>query len=84
MHVHVDLSGVYFDKENGQRKASDRQEGMIGLHDRVGQAAVFYIAPIDEQVDLGAAGAGEGRRADVTADADAGDGAGKSEGYRPP
>ena len=38
---------------------------MIRLHDGMGEAAIFDVAPVDEQVDLGASGAGEGQGTDV-------------------
>ena len=59
MHVNVHLCRIQFDKEDGQGIAPNWQQGVVCLHNRVGQASIFDVAPVDEQVDLSAGGAGE-------------------------
>ena len=68
VHVNVDLGWIEVDKEDRQREAPDREQRVVGLHDGVGEASIFDVASVDEQVDLGAGGAGEGQGADVPAD----------------
>ena len=65
MHIYIHLRRVQVDEKDGQGITPDRQESVIGLDDCVGQAAILHIAPVDEQDDLGAVGAGERRQADV-------------------
>ena len=70
VHVDIHLGWVDVDQEHGQRIAAHGQQRMVCLDDRVGQAAVFDIPPVDKQFDRAAGGARQARQADVAADLD--------------
>ena len=69
MDIHIHPARVHVDEDDGKRIAPAGQESVIGLDDRVGQATVLHIAPVDEEVDIAAIGSMERRQTGIAIDA---------------
>ena len=52
MHIHIHLFRLDLDEESAQRKATDHQHRVIGLHDGGGQRRILHPATIDENRDV--------------------------------
>ncbi|MNY51264.1 hypothetical protein D3C86_1868380 [compost metagenome] len=65
MHVNVDQRRVHLKLQHQQRVAVDRQEGMIGPHNRRIQPVAADVAPANNRSDRIAVRAGPLRAADI-------------------
>ncbi len=66
MHVDVHQRRVQLDQQHGHRVAAHHQPVAVGLGDGIGQAAVLDRAAVEEEEDVVAVGAAEGRQARVS------------------
>lgn len=66
MNVHIDTRGIDFQKQAADRVAAFHQRGVIALHQREVQPAIFHGTAVDEEMLILARRARDAGRADET------------------
>ena len=72
VHVYIHFLRRHLDEKHRDRVPPDRQHGMIGLDRGISDRRILKPALVDEECDIAAVTAVEGRCAGVTGDADGG------------